>query len=345
MVALSLALALLLGGPALAAPIYHEPPRSTEAGELLDLTITAGDPLEVGALELVYRRVGERQWRTLGFERVQGDEFRARVPADEVLGGGLEYFIRARSGDTLTDRFASEAAPQRVTVYGESEVEDFERELSRYDGQRSRASASFSYINFGAQQDVPDSLMQYGADFTYRVLGELRSLRFGVSRMRAEALGPPEETDETDEDPPPTAVSTGYDHGFAELEVGIGDYVGLKGQVQLGANLERFTAGGEGRLRIGLDPGTHVEIYGGGAGGVGGYGGLELAWDTVPRVPMVAGAEVSTFPNQGDPAVLWHFGAEFPAGEHLDLQLTARYQARTALYGGLGGSLGFSWSF
>ena len=333
----ALACALLLSAPALAGPaaLVHVP--VAEAPPETDLDIRAvGDFLEMGQVELVYRRVGEASWRTLGFEQRESGGWQARIPAREVLIPGIEYYIRSAADGAEQARFASAAAPQRIAVAGPSAVALMERELARYDGQRSRARAGFSYVNFGDQGELPDNLWRVDADFTYRILGTLRSLRFGVSRMRATAIVPGEQ---------PVGEDVGYDYGFAELEVAFHDLVGVKGQIQLGANSQRFTAGGEGRLRLGLDPGTHVELFAGGAGEVGGYGGMGLFWDTVPYVPMNAGVVVSTFPNAEAQSVQLFYELSVPLGEFVDVQARGTYQARTALYGGIGGGLGFSWSF
>jgi len=335
----------LLSAPALAQDevhalvhaLVHVPVVEAPPEVALDILAT-GDFLEMGQVELLYRRLGDEGWRSLAFERREIGGWQARIPAREVLIPGIEYYIHSTDGAGGAEdaRFASASSPQRITIAGPSSIALMERELARYDGQRSRARAGFSYVNYGDQGALPDNLWQVDADFTYRILGTLRSLRFGVSRMRATAIDPGET---------PTSEEAGYDHGFAELEVAFHDLVGAKGQIQLGANGQRFTSGGEGRVRLGLDPGTHVELFAGGAAGVGGYGGMGLFWDTVPYVPMNAGVVVSTFPNAEDQSVQLFYELSVPLGQFVDIQGRGTYQARTALYGGIGGGLGFSWSF
>ena len=60
---------------------------------------------------------------------------------------------------------------------------------------------------------------------------------------------------------------------------------------------------------------------------------------------MTAGGAVTTFPNTEKPALQLRYTAEIPFNDGLALQLQTTYQARTSVYGGMGGGLGMSYSF
>lgn len=313
--------------------LFHVPLITQSAGEPMVVRISGEGLAQLGQLELYYRRIGRSEWRSLGFELRQDGEFVAVVPGAEVLPPGLEYHIAIRRGETVRSRFASAAAPHSVVVVGDSSESRMERELARVDGQRSRARVMGGLDNFGARGSLPDYMWAVEADFTYRVLTTLRTLRFGIQRMRAEGIAGGE------------GVEAGYDHGFAEIELEAHELFAVRGQVQLGANQTQFTAGGVGTLRFGMDPGTHVDAYFGGAAGVGLFSGVNLHWATVPGVPMYGGVEITDWPTESLWAVRLRYGLEVPLGENLDVLGRVTYQARTAVYGGIGGGLGVAWSF
>jgi hypothetical protein len=348
MVALIAPLAFL--SPALAqhAETFHVPVMDTSAGKDLNIWLSSKAMEEIGQTELFYRKLGEKSWRSLGFGLKAEDTYLAVVPGKEITTPGLEYYIVSKKSGQTTERFASASMPHIVSVIGDSRESDMERELERYGGKRSKATARYRYDNFGSQKGIEDTMWSGQVDFTYRMLTQLRSLRFGMARMRADGIIyglPAEDLQESGDAVSMTAQQTGYDYGFAELELALHDYFGVMAQVQLGANLTRFTAGAEGTVRIGLDPGTHVDITAGFAGDIGAYGGLYLTWDTVPRVLMTAGGDVTTFPNTEKPAIQLRYIAEVPVNDGLAVQIQTSYQARTAVYGGMGGGLGMSYSF
>jgi hypothetical protein len=333
---------------------------SAQAGTPIDVIVTSNDLVAYGQVELFYRRTGARDWRSLGFGQQENGDWVATIPRDEVLSGALEYrIVSTEEGGIPVARFATDTEPQRITVTGDSRASTYERELARYDGQTSRASVEYRMDNFGENEGMPDNMWGVTTDFTFRVLGTLHALRFGVSRMRAETVVEQTTDEEELERTPPmgwtptepgedvvlVAESTGYDSGFAELQFALHDYFGLKAQVQLGANLTRFTAGYRAEVRLGLEPGTHVKLYGGGAGDIGFVAGMGLHWDTVPKIPMSTAVEVTNWPSGEQVALRLITEAELPVGDRFDLNIKGTYQGRTALLGGFGGGLGCSYSF
>lgn len=320
------------------APLLHVPVVEAPPDRPLPVSFSCEDLRGLGQVELMYRPLNGSTWRSLGFGRLPEGGWVAVIPAEDMAPPGVAYYIRSASGPRGGERFASERAPQVVRVESPPARAHKAVELERFDGHKSRFSASGWYVNFGAQDELVDRWYGGDFDFTYRVLGAVRTVRFGVSRMWATGIFDGLDGVYNDE--------TGLAHGFAELEFQPIDALGITTQVQLGANATSFTAGGRGALRIGPEPGTHVELYGGGTGGLGVYGGMMLNWDTVPKVPMAAGLEVTNWPTAGDDwAVRLLYDMEVPLGEHADLLLGANYQARASDYGSFGGRGGIAWSF
>lgn len=141
------------------------------------------------------------------------------------------------------------------------------------------------------------------------------------------------------------APDVGVDYGFAEVEIAPIEWFGLSGQLQLGAATSGFVVGTEWTLRLGFDPGTHVLIQAGTMEEVGSRAQLTLAWATVPRLPMHAALEITTWPTDGVPAVRGWYGLAVPVGRHADFEVLAGYESRSAALGGPLLGAGFSWSY
>ncbi len=315
--------------------IVHVPVVSVRQGAPLVVQVEPSDFSEMGQVELYYRAGSQGDWRSLAFARTEAGPYEARVPSGELHLDGMEYYIAARGGDRPGDRFASAADPQLVHVVPAKAATSQDRELERLDHMRSRARASFDYLDFEGSQNT-DWSWEARFDFTYYTLGTIRSMRFGFARLRGNGPLPSGGTLPYEE--------TGLDQGFAEIELGIVESFGVRLCLMLGAQ-EQFTGGGRVTARIGHEPGTHVLLHVGGIGGVGLDTGMTLAWDTVGRLPMAAGAEVTSWPNAMDWGVKLHYELGLPIGKHADLALRASYQARNFAEGGPGAGASFSWSF
>lgn len=330
--------------------VFHIPLVEASAGKPVDVTISSADLVSLGQVELFYRQAGATNWHSLGFGQREAGDWIATIPSNKVTSGTLEYRIVSSVPDgAQVARFASASAPQRILVTGDSTASKYNRELARYGGHTSRARVHYRRDDFGTNGTMEDNMWGVTTDLTFRVLGNLRALRFGVSRMRAETVAPGSQQSisggSITEAVPTIPISTGYDSGFAELQFGLSDSLGLSTQVQLGANLESFTAGYRLAARLGMDPGTHVEIYGEGVGGIGFVGGMGLHWDTVPHVPMSTAIEVTNWPNADQVALRLLTEAQFPVTKAIDLTVQGTYQARTQVLGGFGGGIGCAFSF
>lgn len=333
---LLLAALLWLGGPARAAELSHVPPVEAAGGEDLILRVRSADALLAAGLELRWRPVGDADWRAARFQLDPDGSWRATVPAGDVRPPGLEYWLNGADGAPV---YGSVRAPQRIVVMGSAAQLRQGIELFRHDFRRSSAEAHVGQRWFGPADGVADQTTTVGASYRYRSFRGLRSVQFGVERLRGATWEPSGGL--------PVAVDpAGYDVGHATLEVGPVLPLGLSGTLYLGAGVNGFTAGGGGSLRLGLEPGTHVTIAARGIDGAGWTAGLGLHWATVPRAPMAAVVEVSTAPtSSADPAVLGRFDLHPRIGEQASLDLSLGYQARRADLGGLMAGGGVTWSW
>jgi hypothetical protein len=334
-----LALALLgAGRPAAsrAAALRHAPPVEAAGGEELVLRAQSEDALALAEVELRWRPVGDPRWRSARLQLDPDGSWRATVPAQDVRPPGLEYWMGGPAGPA----FASERDPQRIVVMGSAAQLRAGVELFRHDFRRSTAEAHAEQRWYGAAGGAPDQLAVVGASYRYRPFRGLRSVRFGIERLRGatwvdrggEGLVPRE--------------PLGFDLGSATLEFGPLLPLGLSGSLLLGADPEGFTGGAAGALRIGLEPGTRVELSASSIRRVGWTTAFGLHWATVPRVPMGAVVEVGTWPlAAAEPAVQGRFELHPRLGERAALDLRLGYQARRADLGGAlaGGGLSWSW--
>ena len=327
----------LYGGLAQAqSRIRHIPVSEVSGGQDLPLEVFGDDPDLLAGLELHYRVTGQDDWTSLGFQRTEGKAWRATVPGRDVTPRGLEYVIIATDGDGATERFASKAAPHSVLVGGSRAQLLHARDLFRHQGRRSTAELQVDRRDFGAREGgtVPDRFWRTEAAYTYRPFKLVRAVRVGFSTMRAESVpfgGSPREW--------------GLDAGHAEVELSPHDLVGLRSRLVLGATGDGFTAGGQGVLRIGFEPGARIEVLIAGVADVGMREAVTLHWTTVPRVPMAAGVEVTTWPDGARRAVQGTYQASFSLGEHGDVYGRLGYQARVSELGGLGAGAGLAWSW
>jgi hypothetical protein len=336
MVAAALLALALLAAPLRAqdapALLVHVPVVQAQQHEPIDVVVAVADFTAMDGVELYLRAVGEPAFAAFEFQRRDDGDWVVTIPSHRVEPPGLEYYI-ASGGHR---RFASQGNPQRIEVEGQPGYARMMRELARYDGQRSVFGAQADFLSFGSDTGLADQFFVGSLDYRYRILGPIRSLHFGFTSLRAAVV------DSSGDRP---VFEAGVDVGFAEIELAPAELVGLEARLELGANAKGFLAGFLAGLRIGHDPGTHVDLRAGYLHDVGRRFELGLTWDTVPRIPMDATLWVSDWPDWDDPAVGVRYQAIVPLGEHADLAFRLGYQARYSELGGIAGGLGFSWGY
>jgi hypothetical protein len=321
---------------------------------LLEAEVTPATRL--AALVAHHRAAGETEFRQTPFVLEEPGRYAASLPLHPGQQVPVEYYLTARDTDgNLSVRFASAEAPHSVLV--EVPEPQLEREalLGAYGHRRSRVSLFAEYVDFGATRagtvHYLDRYYRLEADYLHRLLTSVAgvrvdSIRIGVGHLRARVppLHPPLPPNWPPLEGPPPVVRTGLDYGFSELEVGLSPILGVTTRLVLGGNVEGFAAGLGGRIRIGPTQGAHVELEGETISGLGSTGTVRLAWDTVPRVPMSAAVQVSSFPD-GPTGVRLLYRADFELSESLTLGALVGYQARISISGGpsLGLASSYAW--
>lgn len=343
---LGLALAALPRAPDLGRPLLvHVPTHQAAEGEPVPIIVSATDFDDMGMVELYYRDIGDDNWASLAFARRADGDYEAVIPADDVRPPGVEYYISATDGLAKGDRFASAATPQQVHVAGAAFANVARRDLERFGGDRSELVVQYEYAGFGSpleEGSFDDRWHRTQVHLDYRLLHAVRQLRFGASILRSDSVQLERAQGETELVP---NNGLGMDYGYAAIEVQPHELVGIWGELRLGATENSFSSGGAGYLRLGMDPGTHVVLWGGGMAGYGQQMGMVLHWTTVPRVPMRVEAEASNWPDETAPAVRLAYEARFGLGEHAELRTRVGYQARFHQLGGptLGAGLVWHW--
>jgi hypothetical protein len=353
--------------PADAPPrLRHVPPAEVALGEALRVTVEVERGWKLEALDLHWRRPGST-WNTTPFGKTEAGGWAAVVPAAEVTPPTVEYFITSRDdGGPTVERFASAAAPHPVLVTpAEDEIERQER-LLRYRGNRSRARAVGEWVDFGSHGNraaggtYRDRYYRAEAEYLYRILTFVESIRLGVVRLRGDVPPPGAFLRGASAEP---ARATGMDYGYAEVALALTGLVGVTGRVLLGADDLGFATGAGASLRLGEATRAHLEVGGETIQRVGSDGFVRFAWDTVPRWPMSLTLHVTNEPaatrrlgasaapgtsqlDQGAPAgvrAVWEVG--YQLSRHVTLSARAGYQARVSTAGGptIGAGLDVEW--
>lgn len=104
----------------MAPNIYHTPVYTAKTGANLVITATVTDNLAVSSVKLLYRISGESTWHTAMMNGLNS-KFTAIIPAMYVTEKGLEYYIEATDGISITRR-GSASSPYRITITASQEV-------------------------------------------------------------------------------------------------------------------------------------------------------------------------------------------------------------------------------
>jgi hypothetical protein len=98
----------------MAPNIYHSPVRTAYTNSALMISATVTDNLGLRAVTLYYRSVGETEWRTTEMTAVNS-RYTGRISAEYLTTDGLEYYISATDGISVTEKGSADA-PYTVTV-------------------------------------------------------------------------------------------------------------------------------------------------------------------------------------------------------------------------------------
>ena len=104
----------------MAPNIYHTPVYTAKTGSNLVITATVTDNLTVSSVKLIYRVSGENSWHTAMMNGLNS-KYTAIIPAVYVTEAGLEYYIEATDGVSVTRR-GSAANPYRIAITASQDV-------------------------------------------------------------------------------------------------------------------------------------------------------------------------------------------------------------------------------
>ena len=210
---------------------------------------------------LYYRARGAGTYLSVAMTPAGAEQFRAAIPARDVVAPGLAYYIAVMDEKGIVrDGFASSRNPQTVTV--------IQPQILSAESNRNRLSFNYVRANHGASND----------QWQHFDLG-LERLFFGflVARLSAAAwigespsgIKTPATTTTVDPVGAPAQVPSTLPiyMGRAGLDVNIGDYVGISADLDMGTFKSGAGLGYRGSARIGDEHVASIDI------------GVEQIWD------------------------------------------------------------------
>ena len=294
-----------------------------------------------------YRSTGaEGEFTEIEMLRAPDNRFVAVIRASEVQPPGLEYFLSSQdTGGVQSDHFASAESPYSISVMGETDEMRLAQRLERHNGNRSTLEAWGRFAQYGRREvDIADShlvtepTVTEGGDrfwiteleYTYRFLGMLYDIHFGLGVMRgvpatlvidgeSQPLNPSEHGD------------PGLNYGYGGITLEFTRLLSVEADLTFGATEEGFAAGVGGLFRFGRIAGTRLEVGGELIGHAGSSAFFRFAWTTVQRFPMALAVELSDWPNHdvNPMATRLTYSIAWEATDHFTIAAEGGYGART----------------
>jgi hypothetical protein len=278
-----------------------------------------------------------------------GQGYEATIPAQLVQPPGFAYFVTERMADgTERPVFADRQGPHPVRVTRPREQEDELARLAARKGQRSTATVALDVVDFGDRQlgsagEVHDRYYRIEAGYAYSFLTRIETVQLSLVRVRGEGavwsqgeLATPPIVEET---------SPGIDYGRAEVTLLAHDELRLRAALLLGASQRGFEYGGGGSVTLGDVRDMNLELGIERITTLGTTGYLRMGFAALPRVPMGAAIEISSFPTGDDSGVRLLYDVGYRFGPITQLTLRAGYQGRTSVTGGPAVGATFDYGF
>lgn len=241
---------------------------------------------------------------------------------------GVEYWVVARDSSGGEQAvFASEARPHPVAV-AEPRRARWQREaLEAHGGHRNTFRLGTEFVQLGPGDGY---YIRSTASYAHHLFTALETIEIGVGVTRAAS----EEYD----DP-------GADYGRADITLRIHPRVRLRAASLLGFSDEGFSLGGGGYLLVGRPFGMHLEVGGEYMRNLGYSGRIRMAFNTVPKLPVGATIEVTTFPIDARPSVRLLLDAAYRFAPDTYVKLIVGYRGQEAATGGVSLGLEAAYSF
>ena len=307
-------------------------PGKVYEGQPVEIALALPDGAEIAKARLHFRATGEPTYASMPLVPDGDGYLRAKLPDAAVRAPGIEWFASATDATERERPLAGiGTAPEELSVEPDP--------MALADrANRSRIGLYAENVSFdGLAGDDRYTLLE-GA-FLYRVLHPaLYSVTLGFGVYQGEG-GTNAELDAGD------SRAVGLNYGAVELEFRLHEYFALIGKGLAGNATTGFTAGAEGKTRIGPEQGTSLVLGASTNAAIGDTGSLQLNWDTVPGFPMSGTVIVTNMPVGADARVRLVYELRRPFGDVFELALRTSYGARDADHGGLGLGLGtvFQW--
>ena len=267
--------------------------------------------------------------------------FVATIPSKAIASDVIEYWVVERSpaGEERVV-FASASTAQPLYVYVDSAGAREQRLLRMADGKRSRVAGRFEWVDMGAYKasdpkisDAHDHYYHLEGSYTYRFFRGVEELEFALGRLDGRVL----DRDEFERE------RVAFEYGRTAITFAFGDWFRLRPGVLLGISTTGFEGGFDLATLFGDRDGTEFELSGGYVSSLGARVKTRLGWCTVPRVPMGASIEVTSFPSNDQYGVRLLFDIGYRMANGFSLRFLAGYRGRTSLAGGP--SIGLEWGY
>lgn len=334
--------------------LLHTPPSSLVVDRAHQLTVLIEGDWRLKRAWVEARPLGTSSpWQELELRRSARQHFTVELPRALVQAPGLEYRVLS---EDLEGRRQVHLELARVLVLGRSQEAREAQRLRAHRGKRSAARVSGELTLYGRRLYAPteqpteqysDRFWVSEAEYTYRTLGFLYDIRFGLGVIRGQRAAVDLGEQRLELDGPPGSPAPGLNYGWSEANFALWDNFSVGLRLTLGASEEGFAAGLRGLVRVGALTDTHLELGAEALQDAGSLSYMSFRWQTIPRVPMGMTLELSSRPDGDSPLatrLIWEVGWQL----HDSWQLQGRlgYGARVeALEGGLVAGLGLLYEF
>ncbi len=320
--------------------LEHHAPTRGSPHESVPLVFLIDKPDRFGAAWLHYRTRGAASYKKGRLRREDDFYLRGAIPAEAVVGPGVEYFVELASdkGDVGAAVGAPES-PKIVDVAAAPIVEKFTERR-----RRSRMSIRATYLDFATFDDRSgqrtDQFFSFEADFLFRLRGRLYGIRSGMGVITGRG-GFANEVYESRSDAP----EVGFNYGYTELELRGGYKTAFLGRLAAGVGRDGFGLGVEGRFRLGDEDATNLSLGVSKLAEIGFLTEIRMQWDAVHRVPLGLAVALTDQPSGGDLGVRLATDIGLRTFDWFQPTIRISYQARTVVHSGLGLGLGlvFDW--
>lgn len=310
-----------------------------DEGSPLTVSVVVPDKARVGSAELFFRREGEASFRQRPMSANGDVSWVAEVPAESTVFPAVEWYVAVQDAE---GKVHLSGEPQRVAVA---------RELGT-EGPSAGANdmaVRYEYVEFWWANPTLDRFHHGEAEYTYRMrYGPLHAFRVGYGAYSGDT-GVVAELDaaETQGEAEGASEPIGFQYGYTELELRPLPVVGFSFRTTVGIDRGGLDGGLHGRVRFGHEEGTNLQLGAGRSWAVGDEYIVALAWNSVPRVPMLASVMVTNQPgiSPSDYGVRLVYEPRIQIKPWLQMGLRVGYQLRNTNHLGpsIGGATVFTW--